>query len=171
MSRIIPGARRFSARPLELWCDGERYRWTEPDTLCRAHPQLLWRTREHHRDYDRLGAPVRVRCPEQARGVCRGWVLLRTRARYLHGPAGVPRRVVPEPVRFAVGAGKPTEVCLTLTPGQFGLLRRSAGEKPVAFDAVVAQDREGETVSERGYYGLYVGRGRVEPQTARGERL
>jgi hypothetical protein len=164
LSRVLPGDRSFSVRPLEVWCDGERYAWTEGSRLCRTQPQLLWKTRLHYRDFDRLGAPVRVRCPRAARDVCRGWVLLESRDDYLFGPAGVPRPVVPRPVPFVVGAGKPTEVCLTLSGGQLRLLRREAGEKPVAFDAVVAHDREGETVLDRGYYGLLVGPSRVEPR-------
>ena len=164
LSGLLSSEGDWSVTPLSIWCSGEEYSWLEVGIVCRTQPQLRWKTPQHRRDFDRLGAPVRVSCPQEARGGCRGWVLLRSRALYLHGPAGVRRPVVPEPVRFALGAGRSTEVCLTLTPGQFGLLRQGAGEKPVAFDAVIAQDREGETVFERGYYGLHVGRGGVEPR-------
>jgi len=161
LSRIIPGDDRFSVRPLEVWCDGEKYTWFEAGKVCRTQPRLHWTTRIHDRFLDRLGMPVRVRCPREARDVCRGWILLTSDADYLHGRGGIPRPVVPEPVPFAVGQGKTTEVCATLTAGQLRLLRRHATEKAVLFEAVVAHDPEGGTVLDRGAYGLLVSPARV----------
>jgi hypothetical protein len=53
-------------------------------------------------------------------------------------------------------------VCLAVTAGQFELMRERAGEKPLAFDAIVARDPDGETVFDRGEYWVKVGPLRVE---------
>ena len=164
ISRAIPGDARFSVRPFEVWCDGIRYRWTEGSAVCRSQPEIFWKDTEseHIRDYQRLGLPFRVWCPPQALRPCSGFVILRSRRGYRFGPAGVPRPVVPEPVPFLVEPARPGEVCLTVTAGQFGLMRGEAREKPVGFDAVVARDREGETVYDHGDYWVQVGPKRVE---------
>ena len=157
LSHILPGERRFSARPLEVWCDGERYGWFEAGKLCRTQPDLLWTTRVHDRFFNRLGMPVRIRCPKAADDVCRGWVHFRSREGYKHGRAGIPRPVVPDPVPFAVGPSNITEVCATLTAGQLRLLQRESGEKAVLFDVMLADDAAGATVLRRDRYGLLVG--------------
>ena len=164
LSRMIPGDQRFSARPLEVWCNGEKYHWNESHAVCRSHPTLFWKSTEtaHIRDFQRLGMPLRVWCPAEARHPCSGWVILRSRDNYRFGPAGVPRPIVPAPVPFSVDTSRPTEVCLSVTDGQFGLMREQAGEKPVAFDAIVARDQDGETVFDRGEYWVKVGSDRVE---------
>jgi hypothetical protein len=164
LSRVVPGDLRFSARPLEIWCNGEKYHWDESSSVCRSHPTLFWKTTEseHIRDFQRLGLPVRVWCPGEARRPCGGWVILRSRDKYRFGPAGVPRPIVPPPVPFSVDTSRPTEVCLSVTDGQFGLMREKAGETPLEFDAIVARDPEGKTVFDRGEYWVKVGPMRVE---------
>jgi hypothetical protein len=161
LSRILPGDERFSARPLEFWCDGERYNWLEAAKVCETQPEVAWTTPLHERFLDRLGMPVRVSCPAEARDVCRGWVLLRSRTDLVQGRFGVPRPLDIDPVRFAVGPRKITEVCLTLSAGQLELLRKAFGENAVPFETVLAEDAEGENVLRREYYGLLVGPGRI----------
>ena len=96
LSRIVPGERRFAARPLELWCDGQRYGWFEAGRVCETQPRVFWKTKEHHRDMDRLGMPLRVRCPlDPERGLPRLGDL-RSLLHAAHGPrrpaaAGDPR--------------------------------------------------------------------------------
>jgi hypothetical protein len=159
LSRLIPGDERFSARPLEFWCNGEKYHWDESHAVCRSHPTLYWKPTEgeHIRDFQRLGLPLRVKCPPDARRVCQGWVILRSRKNYARSEFGVPRPVLPAPVRFVADVSQLAEVCLTITDGEFGLLRGEAGETPVEFEAIVARDPEGETVFDRGEYWLKVG--------------
>lgn len=161
LSRMLPGKERFSARPLEVWCDGERYGWLEAGKLCETQPDIYFNTRNPDRFLDRLGMPVYVKCPLEARDICRGWVHLRSRSDYVHGRTGVARPVVPEPVPFAVSQGKTTEVCATITAGQLRLLRRVHGEKVAWFEAVLAQDPERETVLDEEPYGLVAGRNRI----------
>jgi hypothetical protein len=164
LSLVIPGDLRFSARPLEIWCNGEKYHWDESRSVCRSHPTLFWKSTEsqHIRDFQRLGLPLRVWCPAEARRPCSGWVILRSRDNYRFGPAGVPRPIVPAPVPFSVDTSRPTEVCLSVTEGQFGLMRERARETPLEFEAIVARDPEGETVFDRGEYWVKVGPLRVE---------
>ena len=164
LSRIIPGDVRFAVRPLEVWCNGEKYHWGESHAVCRANPTLFWKPTEteHIRDFQRLGMPVRVWCPGEARRPCSGWILLKSRKNYRFGPAGVPRPIVSAPVPFSVEPSRPTEVCVGVTDGQFDLMRKRWGETPVGFDAVVARDRDGNTVFDRGIYWVKVGPRRVE---------
>ncbi len=183
LSRIVPGERRFSVRPLEFWCDGERYGWFEADSVCETQPFVRWLREEHHRDMDRLGMPIRVQCPLELGEVCRGWVQFRSEEDYLHGRAGIPRPVVPDPVRFAVGGTKTREFCATLTDGQLDLLSDGSGktaapaERPRAegapedeepdepgiarFSVALTDDAEGETVLSTSDYGLLVERERM----------
>ena len=164
ISRVIPGDLRFSARPLEVWCNGEKYHWDESGSVCRSHPTLFWKPSEsqHIRDFQRLGLPVRVWCPAEARHPCSGWVILRSRDNYRFGPAGVPRPIVPAPVPFSVDTSRPTEVCLSVSEGQFDLMREQAKETPLEFEAIVSRDPEGQTVFDRGEYWVKVGPLRVE---------
>lgn len=161
LSRILPGKERFSVRPLEVWCDGERYGWLEADKLCETQPDIYFNTRNPDRFLDRLGMPVYVLCPPAARDICRGWVHLRSRSDYVHGRTGVARPVVPDPVPFAVSPGKTTEVCATITAGQLRLLRQQHDERVVPFEARLAQDPDGETVLDEEPYGLVAGRKRI----------
>lgn len=183
LSRILPGERRFSVRPLEFWCDGERYGWFEADSVCETQPFVRWLTEDHHRDMDRLGMPIAVHCPRELGEVCRGWVQFRSEKDYLHGRAGIPRPVVPDPVRFAVGGTKTREFCATLTEGELDLLSDRSGttaasaERPRAEDAAedeepdepgiarfsvaLTDDAEGETVLSTSDYGLLVERARM----------
>jgi hypothetical protein len=164
LSHLVPGDLRFSARPLEVWCDGEKYHWDESRSVCRGHPTVHWNDTEteHIRDFQRLGLPVRVFCPGKARRPCTGYVILRSRDRYRFGPAGVPRPILPPPVPFSVDQERPAEVCLPVTEGQFDLMRERSGETPLEFEAIVARDPEGETVYDRSEYWLKVGQLRVE---------
>lgn len=164
LSLAIPGDLRFSARPLEVWCNGVKYHWDESRSVCRSHPTLFWKETEsaHIRDFQRLGMPVRVWCPGEAERACSGWVILRSRDRFRFGPAGVPRPILPPPVPFSVDTSRPTEVCVSVTDGQFGLMRERSGETPLEFEAIVARDPEGETEYDRGDYWIKVGPQRVE---------
>ena len=183
LSRILPGERRFSVRPLEFWCDGERYGWFEAGSVCETQPSVRWLTEDHHRDMDRLGMPIRVHCPLELGEVCRGWVQFRSEEDYLHGRAGIPRPVVPDPVRFAVGGTKTREFCATLTKGKLDLLSDESGktaasaerhqaedaaedEEPdepgiARFSVALTDDAEGETVLSTSDYGLLVERARM----------
>jgi hypothetical protein len=164
LSRAIPGELRFSARPLEVWCNGVKYHWDESHSVCRSHPTLFWKKTEgeHIRDFQRLGMPVRVWCPGEAQRACTGYVILRSRDRYRFGPDGVPRQILPPPVPFSVDTSRPTEVCVSVTDGQFRFMREEAGETPIGFEAIVARDAEGETEYDRGDYWIKVGPQRVE---------
>jgi hypothetical protein len=164
LSHAIPGDLRFSARPLEVWCNGVKYHWGESHSVCRSHPTLFWKETEsqHIRDFQRLGLPVRVWCPAEAQHPCSGYVILRSRDRFRFGPAGVPRPILPPPVPFSVDTARPTEVCLSVTDGQFQLMREQAGETPLGFEAIVARDPEGETEYDSGDYWIKVGPERVE---------
>ena len=173
LSLAIPGDLRFSARPLEFWCNGVKYHWDESRSVCRSHPTLFWKESEsqHIRDFQRLGLPVRVWCPAEAQRPCSGYVILRSRKRFQFGPAGVPRPILPPPVPFSVDTSRPTEVCLPVTEGQFRLMREQSGETPLEFEAIVARDAEGETEFDSGDYWVKVGRsgsrpGRSERATA-----
>jgi hypothetical protein len=161
LSHLVPGKARFAVRPLQVWCNGQSYTWTEPRRYCRTQPRLYWRKDEDHRKLDRLGIPVRLQCPPLAREGCRGWLLLRTKDRYDFGPDAAPRPARFEPVRFVAGRNRKIEVCVPITESRLQLLREKHPTGDVDFIARLTLDQGGETEFRREPYGLRVGAAEV----------
>jgi hypothetical protein len=161
-SRLLGGA-RFAITPFEWWCNGERYAWGEAGDLCQTQLQV------HEPGATLAGdaVPVKLKCPAQAKRLCRGYVHLSSRRTYQLGVA------LPAPVRFplrpdasanrpdaAIAPTKAAVVCVPVDAGQRGLLHNDPARdgRRMPFDLTISADAAGRNVLRTERFQLQVPR-------------
>ena len=129
------GGDAWAATPLELWCGGESYGWTDLGTLCRTQPRLASATGR----YAAGSVTVAVRCPAAADRGCSGFLALTTERAFALDEPGRAAPVELGRTVFQLERGTRLDVALPVAAASLRCL--GAAAQPVPLRAVLSSDR------------------------------
>jgi hypothetical protein len=131
------GGEAWAATPLELWCGGESYGWTDLDALCRTQPRVASPLGE----YADGRASVAVACPPEAARGCSGFLTVITSQAFAlddlarAAPVELGRTIYQLERDTTLEVSLPVAVALRPCLGSV--------EQPVPLRAILSSDRSG----------------------------
>jgi hypothetical protein len=129
------GGDAWAATPLEVWCGGESYNWTEVDDLCKTQPTVV----DGASEYEEHRLRVAVACPSLADDGCSGFLTVTTRATFKVDDLARAQPIEIGRVAFRIKRGETLPVAMTVTNRLARCLRTV--RQPLDLRAVLSSDR------------------------------